>query len=219
MRKLNLVITDDHNLFRKGLAALLSDFDFVGSIHEAENGAELLSLLEQLDEFPDVILLDLKMPVMDGGEAHQKIRQLYPDAKVIVLTMEDDQQYILHLINEGVNGYLLKSAEPGEMETAIKRVIEKGFYFSDDISKLVMQSLLTRSKNSERNRTEIEFSEREQQVLELICREHTAHEIAEKLALSSRTIEGYRTRLLEKTGAKNMAGLVVFAMKNKLVKI
>lgn len=219
MKKLSVVITDDHNLFRKGIAALLSDFDFVGDIFEAANGVELLSVLEALDPLPDVILLDLQMPVMDGVEAHKKIRELYPDLKVIVLTMEDDQQYILHLINEGVNGYLLKNAEPEEMESAIKRVVEQGFYFSDDISSIVMKSVMNRTKNQKQNRCDLELTERERQILELICKEHTAHEIADKLVLSSRTIEGYRTKLLEKTGAKNMAGLVVFAMKHNLVKV
>ncbi len=217
MKKLTVVITDDHNLFRKGIAALLSNFDFIGDVFEAANGVELLSMLEVLDTLPDVILLDLKMPVMDGVEAHEKIRELYPDLKVIILTMEDDQQYILYLINEGVNGYLFKNAESEEMELAIKRVMEQGFYFSDDISKMVMKSVVNRTKNH--NQQKIELTEREQQILELICKEHTAHEIADKLTLSSRTIEGYRTKLLEKTGAKNMAGLVVFAMKHNLVKI
>ena len=217
MKKLTVVITDDHNLFRKGIAALLSDFDFIGGVFEAADGAELLLMLETMDTLPDVILLDLKMPVMDGVETHEKIRELYPDLKVIILTMEDDQQYILHLINEGVNGYLLKNAEAEEMELAIKRVMEQGFYFSDNISKMVMKSVVNRTKNH--NQQKIELSEREQQVLELICKEHTAHEIADKLILSSRTIEGYRTKLLEKTGAKNMAGLVVFALKHNLVNI
>jgi len=217
MKKLTVVITDDHNLFRKGIAALLSNFDFIGDVFEAANGVELLSMLEVLDTLPDVILLDLKMPVMDGVEAHEKIWELYSALKVLILTMEDDQQYILYLINEGVHGYLFKNAESEEMELAIKRVMEQGFYFSDDISKMVMKSVVNRTKNH--NQQKIELTEREQQILELICKEHTAHEIADKLTLSSRTIEGYRTKLLEKTGAKNMAGLVVFAMKHNLVKI
>ncbi len=128
---------------------------------------------------------------------------------------------VLRLMRKSGNyiriGYLLKNAEPEEMELAIKRVMEQGFYFSDDISKMVMKSVVNRTKN--KNQQKVVLTEREQQVLELICKEHTAHEIGDKLALSSRTIEGYRTNLLEKTGAKNMAGLVVFAMKHNLVKI
>lgn len=215
MKKINIVVTDDHKLFRRGIMSLLSDFDFVGEINEAGNGAELVSLLKKMDQIPDIILLDLRMPEMDGFEAQKRIRELYPDIKIIILTMEDDEQFILHLIHEGVNGYLLKNADPEEMELALKKVIEKGFYFSDSISNLVMSNLVNQPKSKLTLSTDI--TEREKQVLELICKELTAQEIAEKLNLSIRTVEGYRRKLLEKTGVKNMAGLVVYAIKNNLV--
>ena len=209
--KINIVITDDHKLFRKGIIALLEDFDFVGEINEASNGAELLELLSNLKTLPDIILLDLRMPVMDGVEAQQKITKLYPSIKIIILTMEDDEQYILHLISEGVNGYLLKNADPDEMEKAILRVHENGYYFSEDISSLVLKNL---------NKTEKaeavfnpDFSERELDVLELICKEYTNAEIAEAFDVSIRTAEGYRHKLVEKAGAKNIAGLVVLALR------
>jgi two-component system, NarL family, response regulator DegU len=213
--KINIVITDDHKLFRKGIIALLEDFDFIGEIQEASNGAELLELLAGMENLPDVILLDLRMPVMDGVEAQQKIRNLYPGVKVIILTMEDDEQYILHLISEGVNGYLLKNADPDEMENAIVKVVEKGFYFSDNISSLVMQNL----KKKEKTEAEFnpEFTERELQVLELICRDFSNSEIADMKNISIRTVEGYRLKLVDKSGAKNIAGLVVLALKNKWV--
>ena len=171
-------------------------------------------MLEKMENQPDVILLDLRMPVMDGVEAQQKIRKLYPDIKVIIVTMEDDEQYILHLINEGVNGYLLKNADPDEVELAIQKVVEKGFYFSEDISKLVMKGLVSKDKHD--MSIVLDLNEREVEILKLICKEFTAAEIADKLNLSVRTIEGYRQKLLEKSGAKNMAGLVVFAIKHNL---
>jgi two-component system, NarL family, response regulator DegU len=213
--KINIVITDDHKLFRKGIIALLEDFDFIGEIEEASNGAELLELLARMENLPDVILLDLRMPVMDGVEAQQKIRSLYSGVKVIILTMEDDEQYILHLISEGVNGYLLKNADPDEMENAIVKVVEKGFYFSDNISSLVMQNL----KKKEKTEAEFnpDFTERELQVLELICRDFSNSEIADMMKISIRTVEGYRQKLVDKSGAKNIAGLVVLALKNKWV--
>lgn len=215
--KINIVITDDHKLFRKGIIALLDDFDFIGEINEASNGAELMELLAGMKTLPDVILLDLRMPVMDGVEAQQKIRSLYPQIKVIILTMEDDEQYILFLIGEGVNGYLLKNADPDEMETAIKKVVENGFYFSDDISMIVLKNL------NKKEKAEIifnpDFNERELQVLELICKEYTNAEIAEAFEVSVRTAEGYRQKLVEKVGAKNIAGLVVLALKHKWVTI
>jgi DNA-binding NarL/FixJ family response regulator len=217
MEKINVVVADDHKLFRKGLMALLSDFSFINEIYEAENGIALLKLLKELEQLPDVILLDLKMPEMDGVEAHQEIRKFYPDIKVIILTMEDDEQYILHLIGEGVNGYLLKNADPEEMEIAIKKVVDKGFYFSDDISSVVFKSLQKSSKKEKVFNPE--FTERELEALELICSEYSNAEVAEKMEISIRTAEGYKQKLLDKSGAKNIAGLVVMALKYSWIRL
>ena len=216
-KKIKVVIADDHKLFRKGIIALLEDFDFIDEIEEASNGAELLKLLGNMQILPDVILLDLRMPVMDGVEAQQKIRILYPEIKIIILTMEDDEQYILHLISEGVNGYLLKNADPDEMEKAILKVVENGYYFSDNISMLVLQNL----KKLEKTDTIFnpDFTERELQVLELICREYSNSEIAENMNISIRTAEGYRQKLIDKSGAKNIAGLVILALKYNWVSL
>jgi two-component system, NarL family, response regulator DegU len=216
-QKINIVITDDHKLFRKGIIALLEDFDFIGEIEEASNGAELLELLENTKLLPDIILLDLRMPVMDGVEAQQKIKKLYPGIRVIILTMEDDEQYILYLISEGVNGYLLKNADPDEMEKAILKVAEIGFYFSESISTLVLHNL----KKMEKTETIFnpDFTEREIQVLELICKEYSNNEIAETFNISIRTAEGYRQKLIDKSGAKSIAGLVILALKYKWVSI
>lgn len=216
-KKINVIITDDHKLFRKGIIALLEDFDFIGEINEASNGAELLALLAKIKTLPDVILLDLRMPVMDGVETHKQIRKLYPEIKVIILTMEDDEQYILHLISEGVNGYLLKNADPDEMEKAILKVVENGYYFSENISTLVVKGMV--KKDITEAMPILDFNERELQILELICKEFTAAEIAEKLNLSVRTVEGYRQKLIDKAGVKNVAGLVIFAVKNNLFPI
>ncbi len=209
--KIDILITDDHKLFRKGIIALLDDFDFIGQINEASNGSELMELLAVMKKLPEIILLDLRMPIMDGIEAQQKINDLYPDVKIIILTMEDDEQYILHLISEGVNGYLLKNADPDEMEKAILRVHENGYYFSEDISSLVLKNL------NKKDKTEVvfnpDFSERDLDVLKLICKEYTNAEIAEVFDVSIRTAEGYRQKLVDKAGAKNIAGLVILAIK------
>lgn len=215
MKKYNIVIADDHKLFRKGIIALLEDIDFIGEIGEASNGAELIDLLAKMNTLPDVILLDLQMPVMDGVEAHQKIKKLYPEIKVIILTMEDDEQFILHLIGEGVNGYLLKNADPEEMEKAIIKVVENDYYFSDNISAMVLMNLKKKEKTEEIFIPD--FKEKELQVLELICKEYSNGEIAKELNVSIRTAEGYRQKLVEKSGAKNIAGLVILALKNKWV--
>ncbi|SHF24765.1 two component transcriptional regulator, LuxR family [Mariniphaga anaerophila] len=209
-----IVVTDDHKLFRKGIRSLLEEFRFVKKIYEAGNGLELLELLKLLDNPPHVILLDIQMPLMDGIEAHNRIRKLYPSQKVIILTMEDEEQFIMHMISEGVNGYLLKNAEPEELEEAIEKVMINDFYFPPEMSKLVIQSA---SKKKSAKPSLPEFSERELEVLGLICREYTAAQIADKLEISQRTVEGHWKKLLEKSKAKNVAGLVVFAMKNNLV--
>lgn len=215
-QKINIVITDDHKLFRKGIASLLEDFDFIGSIYEAGNGLELLDLLKNAEPKPDLALLDLQMPEMDGMEATYEIRKKYPDLKIIILTMQDDEQIILHMIQQGVNGYLMKNAEPDELEHAIKNVIVKDLYFPENISRLVYNSISDKKSSSHQG---MSLTNREINVLELICKEYTANEIAEKLNIGRRTVDGYRKNLLEKTGAKNMAGLVVYALKNEIVKI
>lgn len=213
-RKADIVIADDHKLFRKGVRALLEDFDFIGKIYEAANGVELLELLNQADPLPDLILLDIQMPVMDGIEALKKIRKEFPGQKVVILTMEDDKQFILHLIMEGVNGYLLKNTEPEELEIAIRKLLINDFYFPAEMSQLVLKS----ARKGIKGLADLpQFSEKEIEILEYICKEYTASEIAEQLHLSVRTIEGYRSRLLDKAGAKNIAGLVMYAFKNKLV--
>ncbi len=217
-KKTGVIIADDHKLFRKGIAALLSDFDFVEVLGEAGNGIELLDLLKNSDLKPHIILLDLRMPEMDGPEVFEILKDLYPEIKVIILTMEDDQQIILHLVQEGVNGYLLKSADPDEMEMALRKVIRNDFYFSENISEIVLKGLLNQNKSSTKP-LEIKLTSREQDVLNLICKELTAAEIANQLCLSPRTVEGYRARLLEKTQTKNMAGLVLFAVKNKIITV
>ncbi|WP_346859540.1 response regulator transcription factor [uncultured Draconibacterium sp.] len=217
-RKINIVVCDDHRLFRKGISALLSDFDVIGEINEAGNGIELLQLLENLETKPDLVLLDINMPEMDGAEATKQLKKRYPDIRIVVLSMEDDTQMVSFLVNEGINGYLLKNADPDELEHAIKMVMKNDFYFSSSLSGAVLHSLSARN-NASKVIAELEFSTRELDIINLICNELTAAEIAEELSLSARTIEGYKRKLLEKSNAKNIAGLVIFAIKNNLVNI
>ncbi len=217
MGKINVVITDDHKLFRKGIHSIIEDFNFIDKIEEAENGLELMDILKKSEPKPDIILLDVKMPEMDGIEAASQIKKLFPGIKILILTMEDDEQIILYLVGLGVNGYLLKNAEPDELETALFKLMENDFYFPSNISDIVMRNMQNKSRFE--SRFSFELSEREIQVLELICKENTALEIADKLCISKRTAESHKRNLLEKTGTKNMAGLVVFALKNGFVKI
>ncbi len=215
-KKLKIVITDDHVLFRKGLRALLSDFSFIGEIKEAGNGVELLQLLSEETTLPDIILLDIKMPEMDGLVTTEKVKSLYPDIKILILSMHDDEHLILHMIEKGVNGYLFKNSDPEDVENAILDVLHKEFYFDDNIAQIIYRAYLGKIQKPVPNSM---FSEREIEILEMICREYTNSEIAEKLYLSPRTVEGHRKNMLAKTGVKNVAGLVIYAIKNKLVRV
>lgn len=213
--KINIVVTDDHKLFRKGMCALLSDFEFIDAIYEAGNGIELLKLVNQLDEVPDVVLLDINMPEMDGVEATKRLKKEFPEIRIVILSMEDDSQLVSMMVDEGVNGYLLKNADPDELELAIKMVVKNDFYFSSALSGAILKNIKTNHAHHQSIENS-HLNDREIEILKLICQELTAAEIGNKLSLSVRTIEGYKRKLLEKTGTKNMAGLVIFSVKNGL---
>ncbi len=215
MAKIKLMIADDHVLFRRGMASIIKEFDGISLIGEANNGVELLEIVKKRQ--PQVILMDLKMPEMDGIEATKHIHFKYPEIKIIVLSMFSDDKFILHLIESGASGYLLKNAEPDEVEDAIYAVLDNGFYFNEFVSKAMLTGLINRNKIKPNFNTDINLTDRETEVLRMICEELTNVEIAKKLYLSARTIEGYRNSLLSKIGAKNTVGLVMYAVKSGLV--
>lgn len=216
MDKIKLVIADDHKLFRKGMAAMLNqipDFELMG---EAANGKELLALLTKIK--PDIALLDLQMPIMDGVETTEHIQVQYPTLKVIIVSMHEEERFIIHLLEKGVNGYLLKDSDPGEVENAIRRVMADGFYYSDFVAKALHRKVITRAiPPVSLLNSKVQISPREMEVLQQLCEGLSTLEISEKLFVSPRTVEGHRLRLLEKTGTKNTAGLVAYAFKNELL--
>jgi DNA-binding NarL/FixJ family response regulator len=217
--KLSIAVADDHALFRKGLVGLLEDFGFVENIYEASDGLELIELLKIADPLPEIVLLDLRMPVMDGVEATEKIKELFPGIKIIILTMQDDESFILHMIEKGINSFLLKNVEPEELKRVIKTLQTREFYFTEKLSNLVVKALYSKGKKATSIYYDALFTEREIEVLKLICEELTNQEIADKLNVSKRTIDGHRASLFEKSGAKNTAGLVIYAVKNGIYKI
>lgn len=179
-------------------------------IGEAENGAQFLDLLKKRK--PDIVLLDIKMPVMDGIEATEKALSLYPKLKIIILTMFGEEEYLYSLIQKGISGFMLKTAKILEIERAIQMVSEGKQYFSPEINGLLVKRLRQITSN------EIEaLSPRENEVLSLICKGFSTTQIADKLCASKRTIEGYKARLLEKTAQPSTLNLVIFALRNKLV--
>lgn len=207
MKTITIGLADDHHLFVKGMVALLNDFEDFQVLHEAENGKILLN---QLDEKQvDVVLLDIKMPIMDGWQTLEVIQHRWPDTKVIFLTMYREEYLIYKGMEAGVNGFLQKDAHPDEVETTIRSVYQHGYYFNEKLIR-IMQQGISRNKRQHQN---VPLTPREQEVLQLICQEKSSPEIAEQLNLSIRTIEGHREKLLAKTGAKNTAGLVVFAAR------
>ena len=215
MSKITIAIADDYKIFRDGLKVGLSADDNLEVIAEADNGEDLLKLLETTR--PDIILMDLNMPILDGMEATKRVKKLYPAIKVLVVTMYDDDKFIIHLMEIGANGYLLKNAEPEEIRKSIYAVHENGYYFNDLVNKALLKKLVLKNNLKPSFNNNIEFTEREQEVLKLICEEKTATEIGKEIFLSPRSVEGIRQRLIEKVGVRNTAGLVMFAIKNGIV--
>ena len=215
MKKIKIAIADDYKIFREGLKISLGQDEQLEILHEADNGEDLLANIEK--EKPDVILMDLKMPIMDGMEATQLIRKKYAEIKILVVSMYDDDKFIIHLMEIGANGYLLKNAEPDEIRKAIYAVHENGYYFNDLVNKALLKKLVMKTNFKPSFNENVELTERELEVLKLICAEKTAAEIGKEIFLSPRSVEGIRQRLIEKIGVRNMAGLVMFAVKNRLV--
>jgi len=212
MSKIKIAIADDYKIYRDGLKVGLSADDNMEIIAEADNGEDLMKVLET--NSPDVILMDLKMPIMDGMEATKHVRKKYPDIKVLVVSMYEDDKFIIHLMENGANGYLLKNAEPDEIKKAIYAVHENGYYFNDVVNKALLKKLVLKNNLKPSFNQNIDLTEREQEVLKMICEEKTAAEIAKEIFLSPRSVEGIRQRLIEKIGVRNTAGLVMFAVKN-----
>jgi DNA-binding NarL/FixJ family response regulator len=218
MKTINIAIADDQMLFRKGMAAIVNTFENMTVICEADNGHKLLGFLETTTQKPDVILMDLSMPNLNGIDMMKIIHEKYPKQRVIILSIHNEEKFVIYLIELGASAYLFKNSEPEDVEKAIKGVIEKGFYFSEDTLSTFHKRLTNKKSHvSVHDNIPITLSLREIEVLNLICQEQTAHEIAEKLFISVRTVDGHRNNLLEKTGARNTAGLVIFAIKNNLV--
>ena len=209
MEIISVVITDDHIIFRKGLATILNEIANVKVVAEASNGHELLDYLKKGNA--DVILMDIKMPGMDGIEATKKISETYPDISVIALTMHEEIGYFNKMIEAGAKGFLLKKTNQEQLEQAITAVSRGENYFAEEFA-------LTVSKSVSSSRLNINLSGREKEILEFICKGYSNSEIAKKLGISQRTIDGHRARLFDKTGAKNAPNLVMFAIKHGLVK-
>ncbi|MFT7351218.1 MAG: DNA-binding NarL/FixJ family response regulator [Flavobacterium sp.] len=216
MEKIKLILVDDEVLFRKGIAYLLQSEKNIEVVFEAEKGEELINYLRLTHDFPDVILMDLKMPILNGVEATKIINKEFPNLKIIALTSYNTEAFIANIIEVGASTYIVKNATPAKMLLAINKVYEKGFYY-DDLVYSVIQKGITQNGGIKSNLDSDFLTKREAEILQLICEQMSSSEIGDKLFISSRTVEGHRNNILLKTGCKNIAGLVVYAIKNKLV--
>jgi DNA-binding NarL/FixJ family response regulator len=214
MEKIRIVVADDQTLFLEGLVNLLStnpEFELAG---QAENGRVLLDQLKGMDMLPDIALIDMNMPVMNGVELNAVLHREYPAIKVIVLSVHGEERYMSKMIEAGACGYLKKNCETHELFQTIISTHQLGFYFNRDAVNAMRNAAHYRKAGIQNlNNIPISLTDRELLILKMICNELTNAEIAEKLFISSRTVDGHRTNLLGKIGCKNTAGLVIFAIK------
>ncbi|HVX26078.1 MAG TPA: response regulator transcription factor [Parafilimonas sp.] len=214
MNPITIAIADDYKIFRDGLKLCFDADKNLKVLFDVDNGEELIEALKT--QQPDIIIMDLNMPLLDGMEATKQIRKKYEDIKILVITMYDSDKFIINLMENGAHGYLLKNAEPKEIIKAIYALHENGYYFNDLVNKALLKKLVMKNNLKPSFNHNIELTEREQEVLKMICEEKTAAEIGKEIFLSPRSVEGIRTRLIEKVGVRNTAGLVMFAVKNGL---
>jgi len=212
---IKVAIADDHTLFRAGVRTALSMKKDVELIAEADNGMQLLNLLKHIE--PDVILLDIQMPIMDGMSTLPEIRKLYPDVKVIILSMHDDASVISKMMEIGANSYLTKNSDSESIYQAIITCYQQEFFFNDLTNKALLNGLRTKRTAEQNLPQDVHLTDKEISILKLMCEEKSTKEIADIVDLSPRTVEAIRDKLKSKTGVKTMAGLVLYAVKNGIL--
>lgn len=218
MAKIKLAVADDQVIFRTGLVNLLNEIDNVVVVLEANNGKELLRGLRK--KKPQIAILDYRMPELNGEETAKKIQEKYPELRILMLSMYDDEEFILGTIRNGANGYLTKDDEPEEIKRAIESIVNTGYYVNDRISKVLVRNMMDEGILKPKflvNVNTVNFTDNEITVIRLLARELCTKEIADQMNKSERTIDGYRTDILEKTGARNSIGIVMFGIKAGIV--
>ncbi|WP_452222343.1 response regulator [Lacinutrix salivirga] len=220
MNKINIVLADDEQLFLQGLKAILGNEEHINILFDAKDGDHLISQLREAEVLPEIVVTDLKMPGLNGVEVTKIIRKEFPKIKVIALTSYFSKPFILNMISIGAVAYLAKNSTPKLMLKTIEEVAKKGFYYDGKVMQYVHESVTNPKEKKTKSTFDTNyFTKRELEVLELICKQCTTNDIGEKLFISPRTVEGHRNNLLLKTEAKNVAGLVIYALKNKLVSL
>lgn len=210
------MIADDHEIFRDGLALMLSKQKNLQLVGQAADGRDLIELLETVQA--DIVLTDLKMPHIDGVTATRVLLQKYPLLRIIALSMFDEEDLIVEMLEAGAKGYLLKNADKLEILEAIAQVYDDNIFYCKQTSAKLASMIVKSRFNPYKDKERISFTDREREIIRLICLQYTAQQIGEKIFLSKRTVEGHRTRILEKMNVKNTAGVVVFALKHNLIR-
>jgi len=216
MKKIKILVVDDHKIIRDGISSLLHDQPEYSVVAEASNGREALAVLAKTKI--DIAIVDINMPEMNGIDCTREINEKFENTRVIALTMHSEEIYLTKMIEAGAVGYILKNLGKKELLSALSAVVEGKHYYSPEITLAVIKELTNPRKKKEHD-AKIELTAREMEVLELIVREHSNQEIADKLSISMRTVDAHRRNLLEKTGVRNTAGLVKYSINNQLFEL
>jgi DNA-binding NarL/FixJ family response regulator len=217
MEKIKVALADDHVLLRNGLAGLVTKLGY-DVVFESNNGKDLVSKLNK-EDLPDIILMDINMPEMDGYDATLWIKNNYPLVNVLALSMYDDENAIIRMLKNGAKGYIMKDADPMELKKAIDDVITKGVHYSELVTGRLLHSIYQVDEPNNGTKQMLNLNEREIEFLKLASTEMTYKEIADNMHLSPRTIDGYRDALFEKLNIRNRVGLVLFAIKHSIVQV
>lgn len=218
MKTTFVALADDHSLIRNGLANLIDTFAGFKVISQASNGQELLDILKP-KALPDIVLMDINMPKKNGYETTKVLKKLYPEIKVLAVSIYDNEEAIIRMIKNGACGYILKDAEPAELELALNEIVQRGYYHSDLVANQLVKIIRRGASDDDDKAPGVRLNDRETEFLKLACTELTYKEIADKMFVSPRTIDGYRDALFEKLKVKTRVGLVLYAIKNGFVHI
>ncbi len=208
--KIKIALADDHNLFRKGVEEILEDFDNMEVLYSVPNGRELIAKLAAAPVLPDVCLLDINMPELNGFETAKMIKDKWPQIKLLAVSVYDTEFNIIGMLRAGAGGYLLKDAQPYALKNAIEQIYKNGFHHSELVTGRILHQLISHPNKT----NSAELNEKELQFLKLCCTEMTYREIADVMSVSPRTIDGYRDQLFEKLNIKSRTGLVIYALKS-----
>ncbi|CAM3661850.1 response regulator transcription factor [Flavobacterium gelidilacus] len=210
MKKHSIVLVEDHTLLSQAIAGIVDKFESFKVSYLCKNGAELVEQFKSKNNIPEIVLMDINMPIMNGIETTEWITKNHPEVAVLALTVEEDENTILKMVRAGAKGYLLKDVDKQTLEIALLRIIETGVYHSNIVTDALMNSV------TGKNQEEATLKENEIEFLKLICTELTYKEVADKMNLSPKTIDGYRDNLFVKLNVKNRIGLVLYAIKHKI---